>query len=359
MIKFLDLQRINLTHQEEIEQKLLEVFRSGHYLRGAETAAFEKNLSEYIGAPFCIGVANGYDALRLIFRAYIELGIMKPGDEIIVPANTYIASILAVTENGLVPVLVEPDLETNNIDINLIESHITEKTRGIMLVHLYGRAVFSEKIDQLKEKYSLKIIEDNAQAIGAMIHGKKTGNLGDASGFSFYPGKNLGALGDAGAVCCQDELLAQTIRTIANYGSQTKYINQYKGLNSRIDELQAAVLNVKLKYLDAENEARRKIAENYCRQIKNTDVLLPSLPQNAEEHVWHLFVVRSKNRTKLQRILLENGVETLIHYPIPPHKQKAYKEFHSLHLPITEMLANEVLSLPIVSNNFIDLSKVI
>ncbi|NBL64811.1 aminotransferase [Flavobacterium sp. NST-5] len=359
MIKFLDLQQKNLVHQEEIEQKLLEVFRSGHYLLGNETAAFEKNLSQYIGAPYCISCGNGYDALRLIFRAYIELGFMKPGDEIIVPAHTFIASILAITENGLVPVFVEPDLETYNIDINLIESHITEKTKGIMLVHLYGRAVFSEKITQLKQKYSLKIIEDNAQAIGAIIQDKKSGNLGDASGFSFYPGKNLGALGDAGAVCCQDEELATTIRAIANYGSQKKYVNQYKGLNSRIDEFQAAILNIKLQYLDAENEARRKIAEQYCRQIQNPDVFLPSLPQNREEHVWHLFVVRSKNREYLQRILRENGVETLIHYPIPPHKQEAYKEYHAVHLPITEMLADEVLSLPIVSKGFVSLSKVI
>lgn len=347
MIKFLDLQQINLVYQEEIEQKLLEVFRSGHYLKGAETEAFEKNLSNYIGAPFCVGVANGYDALRLIFRAYIELGIMKAGDEVIVPAHTFIASILAITENNLVPVLVEPNPETFNINIDLIENHITEKTKAIMLVHLYGRAVFSEKINELKEKYSLKIIEDNAQAIGAMTLGKKTGNLGDAAGFSFYPGKNLGALGDAGAVCCQDETLATTIRAIANYGSEKKYVNSYKGLNSRIDEMQAAVLNVKLKYLDAENAARREIAENYCREIKNPDVLLPALPQRAEEHVWHLFVVRSRSRDKLQRLLMERGVETLIHYPIPPHKQSAYPNLNTLHLPITEMLADEVLSLPI------------
>lgn len=351
MIKFLDLQQINLVHQEEIEQKMLEVFRSGHYLKGAETETFEKNLASYIGAPFCIGVANGYDALRLIFRAYIELGIMKAGDEVIVPAHTFIASILAITENDLVPILVEPDAETFNINIDLIENHITEKTKAIMLVHLYGRAVFSEKISKLKEKYSLKIIEDNAQAIGAMIHGKKTGNLGDAAGFSFYPGKNLGALGDAGAVCCQDENLAKTIRAIANYGSEKKYVNHYKGLNSRVDELQAAVLNVKLKYLDAENAIRREIAENYCREIQNPDVLLPTLPQNAEEHVWHLFVVRSRRRNELQRLLMDQGVETLIHYPIPPHKQSAYPSLNALHLPITEMLADEVLSLPMKSGD--------
>lgn len=347
MIKFLDLQQINLVHQEEIEQKLLEVFRSGHYLLGNETKQFEKNLAYYIGAPHCISVANGYDSLRLIFRAYIELGIMEKGDEVIVPANTFIASILAITENGLVPILVEPDEATFNIDIDKIEEKITKKTKAILLVHLYGRAVFSEKITALKNNYSLKIIEDNAQAIGAVIQGMKTGNLGDASGFSFYPGKNLGALGDAGAVCCQDEILAKTIRAIANYGSEKKYINQYKGLNSRIDELQAAVLNVKLKYLDAENEQRRKIATQYCREIKNTDVLLPTLPQNAVEHVWHLFVIRSKRRDVLQDFLRENGIETLIHYPVPPHRQNAYPELASLQLPITEMLANEVLSLPI------------
>lgn len=347
MIKFLDLKDINLAYQEEIEEKLLAVFRSGQYLLGTETKAFEKNLSEYIGAPYCIAVANGYDALRLIFRAYIELGVLKAGDEVIVPAHTFIASVLAITENNLVPVFVEPDAETFNIAIDQIEAKITEKTKAILLVHLYGRAVFSDTITALKNKYSLQIIEDNAQAIGAVIQGKKTGNLGDASGFSFYPGKNLGALGDAGAVCCQDETLATTIRALANYGSQEKYIHDYKGLNSRMDELQAAVLNVKLRYLDAANEQRRKIASAYCREIKNSDVLLPTLPQNAEEHVWHLFVVRSKTRTVLQQFLKENGIETLIHYPIPPHRQNAYPEWQQLELPLTELLAHEVLSLPL------------
>lgn len=347
MIKFLDLKDINLAHQEEIEQQLLAVFRSGQYLLGTETKAFEKNLSTYIGAPYCIAVANGYDALRLIFRAYLQLGVLKAGDEVIVPAHTFIASILAVTENNLVPVFVEPDAETFNIAIDQIEAKITHKTKAILLVHLYGRAVFSDTITALKNKYSLQIIEDNAQAIGAAIGGKKTGNLGDASGFSFYPGKNLGALGDAGAVCCQDETLATTIRILANYGSKEKYIHDYKGLNSRMDELQAAVLNVKLRYLDAANEQRRKIAIKYCREIKNSAVLLPALPQNSEEHVWHLFVVRSKTRTVLQQFLKENGIETLIHYPIPPHKQNAYPEWQQLELPITELLAHEVLSLPL------------
>lgn len=347
MIKFLDLKPINLAYQEEIEQKLLAVFRSGQYLGGSETKAFEKNLSEYIGAPFCIAVANGYDALRLIFRAYIELGVLKIGDEVIVPAHTFIASILAITENNLVPVFVEPNEATFNIDIDKIEAKITDKTKAILLVHLYGRAVFSEKITALQQQYGLKIIEDNAQAIGAVIQGKKTGNLGDASGFSFYPGKNLGALGDAGAVCCQDAALAAAIRTIANYGSKEKYTNVYKGLNSRMDELQAAVLNVKLRYLDAANEQRRKIAIKYCREIKNSAVLLPALPQNSEEHVWHLFVIRSKTRHVLQQYLKDNGIETLIHYPIPPHKQNAYPEWQQLELPLTELLAHEVLSLPL------------
>ncbi|RRJ87756.1 DegT/DnrJ/EryC1/StrS family aminotransferase [Flavobacterium macacae] len=359
MIKFLDLKDINLAYQEEIEEKLLTVFRSGQYLLGTETKAFEKNLSYYIGAPYCIAVANGYDALRLIFRAYLQLGVLKVGDEVIVPAHTFIASILAITENNLVPIFVEPDAETFNIAIDQIEAKITDKTKAILLVHLYGRAVFSDTITALKNKYSLQIIEDNAQAIGAAIGGKKTGNLGDASGFSFYPGKNLGALGDAGAVCCQDETLATTIRTLANYGSKEKYIHDYKGLNSRMDELQAAVLNVKLRYLDAANEQRRKIASAYCREIKNSDVLLPTVPQNAEEHVWHLFVVRSKTRTVLQQFLKENGIETLIHYPIPPHRQNAYPEWQQLELPLTELLAHEVLSLPLSLPGLDQLVKVL
>lgn len=347
MIKFLDLQKINLAHQQEIEEKLLETFRSGWYLLGNEVKTFEKNLSSYIGAKQAIGVANGLDALRLILRAYIEMGIMQKGDEIIVPANTYIASVLAISDNGLVPVLVEPDMNTYNIDISKIEEKITSKTKGILIVHLYGRVVFSEELKNLAQKHHLKIIEDNAQSIGAEWNGIKTGNLGDAAGFSFYPGKNLGALGDAGAVTTNDEVLAKTIRAIANYGSNQKYVNIYQGLNSRLDEIQAAVLGVKLKYIDAENNRRKEIAKRYIEEIKNTSIVLPENTSDQAEHVWHLFVIRTNERERLQSYLAENGVQTLIHYPIPPHQQEAYKELKDLSFPLTEKAHQQVLSLPI------------
>lgn len=347
MIKFLDLQKINLVHQAEIEAKLLEVFRSGWYLLGNEVKTFENNLSHYIGAKQSIGVANGLDALRLIFRAYIEHGFMKAGDEVIVPANTYIASILALSDNGLVPILVEPDINSYNIDITKIEEKITPKTKAIFLVHLQGRVVFSEEIKNLAQKYNLKIVEDNAQSIGAEWNGVKTGNLGDAAGFSFYPGKNLGALGDAGAVTTNDEELAKTIRALANYGSNEKYVNIYQGLNSRLDEIQAAVLDVKLKYIDYENNQRRKIAKKFISEIKNPKIILPENPENENEHVWHVFVIRTSERAALQEYLTENGIQNLIHYPIPPHKQKAYKEWNNLSFPITEKIHEEVLSLPI------------
>lgn len=347
MIKFLDLQKINLAHQDEIEKRMLHTFRAGWYLLGEQTHIFENNLKNFIGVEHAIGVANGLDALRLIFRAYIELGIMQRGDEVIVPANTYIASLLAISDNGLVPVLVEPELETYNIDAAKIEEKITEKTKAIMVVHLYGQLVFSQEISAIAEKYNLKIVEDNAQAIGASLNGIKSGNLGDAAGFSFYPGKNLGALGDAGAVTCKNDLLAQTIRALANYGSKEKYVNIYQGLNSRLDEIQAAVLDVKLQYVETENERRREIAEKYCNEIKNEKIILPILPKNKEEHVWHLFVVRTSERQGLQNYFTKNGVQTLIHYPIPPHKQGAYKEMNSLSFPITEKIHDEVLSLPL------------
>lgn len=346
-IPFLDLQKINLSHQQEIEDRLLATFRSGWYLLGSEVKRFEENLCNYIGAQNVIGVANGLDALRLIIKAYKAMNIMQNGDEVLVPANTYIASVLAISDNNLTPVFVEPDVNTFNIDINKIEEKITPKTKAILLVHLYGRAVFSEEIKRLAQKYGLKIIEDNAQAFGATWNGVKTGNLGDAAGFSFYPGKNLGALGDAGAVSTNDNQLAETVRALANYGSRKKYENIYQGLNSRLDELQAAVLDVKLKYIDAENERRRSIAKRYVGEICNEKILLPTLPENDSEHVWHLFVVRTKTRDKFQKYLAENGVQTLIHYPIPPHKQQAYRDFNSLSLPITEQIHDEVLSLPI------------
>ncbi len=347
MIKFLDLQKINLVHQQEIEEKLLQTFRSGWYLMGNEVKAFEEQLAAYIGAKQAIGVANGLDALRLILRGYIEMGIMQKGDEILVPANTYIASILAISDNGLVPVLVEPDLSTYNIDIAKIEEKITSKTKGILIVHLYGRVVFSETLKNLATAHGLKIIEDNAQAIGAEWNGAKTGNLGDAAGFSFYPGKNLGALGDAGGVTTNDEELAKTIRALANYGSNQKYVNIYQGLNSRLDEIQAAVLGVKLKYIDAENNRRREIAKRYIKEIKNPNIILPENPESEAEHVWHVFIIRTAEREKLQNYLTEKGVQTLIHYPIPPHKQEAYKEWNNLSFPISEKIHEEVLSLPI------------
>ncbi|RCU42595.1 DegT/DnrJ/EryC1/StrS family aminotransferase [Chryseobacterium lacus] len=347
MIKFLDLQKINLSHQAEIEERLLNTFRSGWYLLGNEVKTFEEHLASYIGAKHAIGVANGLDALRLILRAYIEMGVMQKGDEIIVPANTYIASILAISDNGLVPVLVEPSLYDYNIDVTNIEEKITSKTKGILIVHLYGRVVFSERLKEIAEKHQLKIIEDNAQAIGAAWKGIKTGNLGDAAGFSFYPGKNLGALGDAGGVTTNDETLAKNIRALANYGSNQKYVNIYQGLNSRLDEIQAAVLDVKLNYIDAENNRRKEIAARYIAEIKNPNVILPENPCDTAEHVWHIFIIRTENREKLQNYLTENGVQTLIHYPIPPHKQEAYKEWNDLSFPITEKIHDEVLSLPI------------
>lgn len=349
MIKFLDLQKINLLHQEEIEQRILNTFRSGWYLMGNEVKTFEQNLAQYNGSQHAIGVANGLDALRLIFRAYIEMGIMAEGDEVIVPANTYIASILALSDNNLVPVLVEPDPQTYNLDLDLVESAITPKTKAILLVHLQGRIVFSEALQTLAQKHQLKIVEDNAQAIGAVWQSKKSGNLGDAAGFSFYPGKNLGALGDAGAVTTNDDALAATIRAIANYGSNQKYVNIYKGLNSRLDEIQAAVLDVKLKYIDQENETRRKIAKRFISEIINPKIVLPENPKEEQEHVWHVFVVRCKDRDQLQNYLAEKEIQTIIHYPIPPHQQKAYPELNHLSFPITEEMHNEVLSLPISS----------
>ncbi len=356
MIKFLDLQKINLQYQKEIEERLLETFRSGWYLLGTQVKSFEEKLAAYTGAPNAIGVANGLDALRLIFKAWLELGQLKVGDEVIVPANTYVASILAITDNRLKPVFAEPDIANFNLDISKIEALITPKTKAIVVVHLYGQTCWSEQLEALAKKYDLKIIEDNAQAIGAEWNGIKTGNLGDAAGFSFYPGKNLGALGDGGAVTCKDALLAKTIRALANYGSEEKYINKYQGLNSRLDEIQAAVLDVKLKYIDDDNAKRREIAEKYISSITHPKVTLPDLPAVPDAHVWHLFVIRTAQREKLQQYLQQNGVQTLIHYPIPPHKQRAYKYYNHLSFPITEKIHEEVLSLPI--SPVIDMTEV-
>ena len=354
MIKFLDLKKVNAQYNEELKQVASEVIDSGWYLLGERAARFESDLAGFIGVKNAIGVANGLDALRLILKAYMQLGLMAEGDEVIVPANTYIASILAITDNRLTPVLVEPDLNTYNLDISLVERHITKKTKAIMVVHLYGQVCWSEELAELARKHNLKIIEDNAQAIGAQWNNITTGALGDASGFSFYPGKNLGALGDSGAVTTNDDKLADIVRALANYGSRVKYENNHQGLNSRLDEIQAAFLSVKLKYLDAENSLRRQIAQYYCDHIENHDIILPSVYNNPEikidsnlSHVWHLFVIRTGERRELQKFLEQRGIQTIIHYPIPPHKQKAYSEWNDIHLPVTEKIHHEVLSLPI------------
>jgi dTDP-4-amino-4,6-dideoxygalactose transaminase len=361
MIKFLDLKAVNDSFEPELSQSVKRVLDSGWYLQGNETNAFEHEYSEYIGAKHCIGVANGLDALRLILKAYIEIGTMQPGDEIIVPANTFIASVLAITDNRLKPVLVEPDITTYNIDPFKIEEKITDKTRGIMLVHLYGQNAMHPEIDRLVKKYNLKLIEDNAQAVGAYFHQDRqgmpflsirTGALGHASGHSFYPGKNLGCLGDGGAVTTNDDELASIIRALANYGSNKKYVNDYQGLNSRLDEIQAAILRTKLPRLDMDNNRRNEIAQYYLNNITNPIIILPSqdskfkIQDSKIHHVWHLFVIRSSRRDQLQKYLTDQGIQTLIHYPIPPHKQLAYKEWNNLSFPITEQIHNQVLSLP-------------
>ena len=348
MIKFLDLQKINAKYADELKKAAAEVIDRGWYLQGEQNKKFETKLAafENVASDNVVAVANGLDALRLILRAYIETGTMQEGDEVIAPANTYIASILAITDNRLKPVLVEPSLETYNIDIDKIETAITVKTKAIMVVHLYGRVVWSEKLEALAKKYNLKIIEDNAQAIGAVWSGRRTGTLGDAAGFSFYPGKNLGALGDSGAVVCRDIELASVVRTLANYGSSRKYIFDYCGYNSRMDEIQAAFLSVKMDYILEENQRRRDIADYYCQHITNPKITLPQQPTNPEEHVYHLFVVRTKERDAFQQYLADNGIQTLIHYPIPPHKQACYPAWNNQSYPITEKIHNEVLSLP-------------
>lgn len=346
MIKFLDLHKITAKYEAEIQEAVNRVVHSGWYLQGKENENFERNYAKYIGTDYAIGVANGLDALRLILRAYIELGLMQEGDEIIVPANTYIATILAITDNKLVPVLIEPALNNYEIDDSRIEAAITPKTKGIMIVHLYGQCAYTEKIGQICQKYRLKLIEDNAQAHGCRWQEKRTGSLGDAAGHSFYPGKNLGALGDAGAVTTDNKELADTIRALANYGSHKKYIFKYSGLNSRLDEIQAAVLDVKLRHLDADNELRKEVARFYLENIKHPDIILPQV-LNRDAHVFHLFPIRSKQRDKLQTYLSEQGIQTLIHYPIPPHKQECYKNWNNLSYPITEQIHREELSLPI------------
>ena len=342
MIKFLDLEKINNRYREEIDLRIKNILDKGWYLQGEENEIFTKNFANFCGTKFALGVANGLDALNLIIKAY---GFGK-GDEIIVPANTYIATILAISENGCTPILVEPDIKTYNINPDNIEEKITPKTKAIMVVHLYGQAVQMEKIWEIAKKYNLKIIEDSAQAHGAIYQGKRTGNLGDASGFSFYPGKNLGCMGDGGAVTTNDEELFNKIKAIANYGSDRKYHHIYKGVNSRLDEIQAAVLDVKLKHLDSDNNKRREISKYYRENIKNPKIILPET-YDEKSHVWHIFAVRTKKRDEFQKYLKNNEIQTIIHYPTPPHKQGAYKEWNDLSFPITEEIHNTILSLPI------------
>ena len=346
MIKFLDLKGITDKYADEILQAVQGVASSGWYLQGEANAAFEEHYAEYIGTRYCVGVANGLDALTLTYRAYMEMGIMHEGDEVIVPANTYIASILAITENGLKPVLVEPDINTLEMDDSLIEQHITSRTRSMMTVHLYGRCAYTERIGQLCKKYYLKLVEDNAQAHGCQYMGKKTGSLGDAAGHSFYPTKNLGALGDAGAVTTNDKELADCVRAIANYGSARKYVFKYKGRNSRLDEIQAAILDVKLRHLDADNRHRQQIAHYYYEHLSHPLISMPRLLDDAQ-NVYHIFPILCAERDRLQQHLKEQGIQTLIHYPVPPHRQECYKEWASLHLPITEQIHNQELSLPV------------
>lgn len=346
MIPFLDLKNTNEQYQSEIEDALLRVARSGWYILGKEVDRFEKSFASYCNVNYCIGVGNGLEAIRLIFRAYKELGFIQDGDEVIVPANTYIATILAITESNLTPILVEPDILTYNIDPSKIERFITSRTKAMLPVHLYGRLCPMDELSMLARKYNLKLIDDAAQAHGAIYRGKKVGGLCDATAFSFYPTKNLGALGDAGAVTTNDIVLANTIRALSNYGSIKKYENIFKGENSRLDEMQAAVLSVKLKYLDEDTLKRQKIAKFYLAHINNKNIILPSIDV-LEEHAFHLFVIRCKERTRLIQHLSDNGVDTQIHYPVPPHKQKAYKEWNNLSYPITELIHEEVLSLPL------------
>ena len=344
-IPFLSLKDVTEKYKKEIHEAVIRVIDSGWYLQGEENKKFESDYAKYIGTKYCVGCANGLDALVWIFRAYIELGIMKAGDEILVPANTYIATILAITENGLVPVLIEPNINTLQIDDSLIEQKITSKTKAITIVHLYGQCAYTDKIGEICKKYNLKLIEDNAQAHGCVFNGTKTGALGDAAGHSFYPGKNLGALGDAGAVTTNDELLAKTIRSLANYGSQKKYVFKYCGRNSRLDEIQAAILDVKLQHLDEDIEIRKSIAKKYIDRINNPKVILPKI-FDWNQHVFHIFPILCVHRDELQKYLEENGIGTNIHYPIPPHKQECYKEWNNQTLPLTEKIHNQELSIP-------------
>ncbi len=343
MIPYLPLHQINAQYEAELRVAISRVLESGWYLRGEFTRLFERHYAGYIGTRHCIGCGNGLDALTLIFRAYMEMGVLQPGDEVIVPANTYIASILAVSNCGLKPVLVEPSFETMQIDDSLIEGVVTDRTRAVMIVHLYGCCAYTTKICEICRRYRLKLIEDNAQAHGCCYGDKRTGALGDAAAHSFYPGKNLGALGDAGAVTTDDDMLADVIRALGNYGSHQKYVHVYKGYNSRIDELQAAMLDVKLKYLDADNQRRKDIAYIYINKVKNP---LIYIPVTNRDNVWHIFPVFSDCRDQLQDYLAGNGVNTQIHYPIPLHQQNCYRGWNHLNYPITEHICKQELSIP-------------
>jgi dTDP-4-amino-4,6-dideoxygalactose transaminase len=346
MVPFLNLKLINELHASELKDACARVIDSGWYISGIELQKFEEEFASFCGTKYCLGVANGLDALSLVLRAWIEMGKLKEGDEVLVPANTYIASILAITENRLKPVFLEPSLETFNITADVIKDNVTNRTKAILPVHLYGQLCPMTKIMEIANEHGLLVLEDCAQAHGAEESRVKAGAFGHAAGFSFYPGKNLGALGDAGAVTTNDTELFDVISSLRNYGSKKKYQNKYKGLNSRLDEIQAAMLRVKLGHLAKQIEQRRKIADRYLKSLTNNKLILPALV-NRESHVWHLFVIRTEDRQGLQSFLTEKGIETLIHYPLPPHKQEAYLEFNHLNLPITEKIHKEVLSLPI------------
>ncbi len=348
MISFLDLKEVNAQYESELKDSFSRILKSGWYIAGNELSEFEKQFSAYCGTKHAIGVANGLDALILTLRAWKELGKLKDGDEVIVQANTYIASVLAITENNLIPVLVEPNSETYNLSAESILAAITSRTKAILPVHLYGQISPMDEIIEIAKAHKLLILEDCAQSHGALLNGKKAGAWGDAAGFSFYPGKNLGALGDAGAITTNDDELADALKALRNYGSHKKYENLYQGVNSRLDELQAALLAVKLKYLDETNRRRQEIAKAYCSGIINELISLPYLPEHTSEHVWHLFVIQCDNRDKLQKFLSEKGIQTLIHYPTPPHLQHAYLELGLIEgsLPITESIHKKVLSLP-------------
>ncbi len=346
MISFLDLNKINEPYEATFQEKLKSVLDSSWYILGKEVTTFEVNFADYCGTKHCIGVGNGFDALVLIFKGYIQLGKLQKGDEVIVPANTYIATILAILQADLIPVLVEPKIETYNLNPDLIFEKITAKTKAILAVHLYGQLAEMDAINEIALQNNLLVIEDAAQAHGAISDSGKSGNVSNVAAFSFYPGKNLGALGDGGAVTTNDAELAQIIQSMRNYGSEKKYYTDYIGMNSRLDELQAAFLNVKLPQLDAENNARKVIAKRYLSEIKNDKIILPFWDLS-DNHVFHLFVIRTKNREELQHYLSENGIQTMIHYPIPPHKQKAFSNWNDLTFSVTEKIHDEVLSLPI------------